>query len=115
MSCLFDSVKKMNWFSDCFLLTLVLQPNAWMSRTLAIFMCLIYERSERKEKHQTCNTAISSSDLYGPALSHLPSSTRTDRKTIKDELDTKHVATRYLYLCCGVNIQWYFLGKCLTP
>lgn len=53
MSCLFDSVKKMNWFSDCFLLTLVLQPNGWMSRTLAIFRCLIYERPERKEKHQT--------------------------------------------------------------
>lgn len=98
-----------------------------MSRTLLIFMCLIYERLERKERRQTCNTATSSSHVYGPALSHLAYPTRTDRKTIKDELDTKRVATWYLYLSAVGSIfsgtSWetpssvassQILGPCLS-
>lgn len=74
--------------------------------------CVSFMKGRRERKGiKPCNTATSSSHLYGPALSHLPSPTRTDWKTTKDELDTKHVATWYLCLCCGIGIPWYFLGN----
>lgn len=49
-----------------------------------MFVCVIYERWEGKEKGQTMTQATSSSHIYGPAVSHLLSPTKTDRKTIKN-------------------------------
>lgn len=74
--------------------------------------CVSFMKGRRERKGiKPCNTATSSSHLYGSALSHLPSPTRTDWKATKEELDTKRVATWCLCLCCGIGIPWYFLGN----
>lgn len=48
-----------------------------------MFACVISERWEGKGRGQTMTQTTSSSHIYGPAVSHLLSPTKTDRKTIQ--------------------------------